>query len=88
MISLDDDFIIAKPSSSDKSMYLPSTNIPDGKIISVINAGTYGMHINGNGKTIKGSTTYTKVTLNIGDRMEFIYVDPIWYVNYMPIVDY
>ena len=88
MISLDDDFIIAKPSSSDKSMYLPSTNIPDGKIISVINAGTYGIHINGNGKTIKGSTTYTKVTLNIGDRMEFIYVDPIWYVNYMPIVDY
>jgi hypothetical protein len=83
-ISLNDDLIIAKPSSSGSNMYLPSSNVPDGKIIAVINAGAYGIYINGN---IQGAAAYTQVVLNVKDRMEFIYSSNKWYANYMPLVD-
>ena len=84
-ISLNDDLIIAKPYSSGSNMYLPSSNdVPDGKIIAVINASAYGIYINGN---IQGAAAYTQVVLNVKDRMEFIYSSNKWYANYMPLVD-
>ena len=86
-ISLNDDFIIAKPSLSGTNMYLPSGTIPDGKLIAVTNSGAYGIYINGNGSTIQGAAEYSRVVLNVNDRMEFVYSGGKWYANYMPLVD-
>ncbi len=93
-ILLNDDLIIAIPYSSDKRAYLPSSNVPDGKIITIINAGAYGFWVNGNGHKIVGASEYSEVALNINDRMEFIYSldsstpnNSKWYANYMPKVD-
>jgi hypothetical protein len=88
-ISLNDDFIIAKPSLSGSKMYLPSstTDIPDGKIIAVTNAGIYGIYIHGNGRNIQGAAEYSQVVLNVNDRMEFVYSSNKWYANYMPKVE-
>jgi hypothetical protein len=93
-ILLNDDLIIAKPSSSEKRAYLPYSNVPDGKIITIINAGSYGLFVNGNGRDIVGASVYREVALNINDRMEFIYSldssnpnNSKWYANFLPKVD-
>ena len=93
-ILLNDDLIIVKPNSSEKRAYLPYSNVPDGKIITIINAGAYGLFVNGNGHDIVGAHVYSEVALNINDRIEFIYSldssnpnNSKWYANYMPKVD-
>ena len=90
-VSLNDDFIIAKPSTSNTRIYLPSsiTDIPDGKIITIVNTGAYGLWVNGNGRKVVGASEYNEVSLNINDRMEFIYSSSSnkWYANFMPKVD-
>jgi hypothetical protein len=86
-VSVNDDFIIAKPSVTDAVLNLPSSNIPDGKILAVVNAGGAGIHIKAGSLKIQGAVEYDQVTLNMNDRMEFIYSSPKWYANYMPKVD-
>jgi hypothetical protein len=86
-VSVNDDFIIAKPSVTNAVLNLPSSNIPDGKILAVVNAGGAGIHIKAGSLKIQGAVEYDQVTLNMNDRMEFIYSSPKWYANYMPKVD-
>ena len=86
-VTVNDDFIIAKSYVSDALLNLPSSNIPEGKIITVLNAGGAGIHIRAGSLTIQGAVAYSQVTININDRMEFIYSKPKWYVNYLPKVD-
>lgn len=90
-VSLSDDFIIAEPLISNTRIYLPSsiTDIPDGKIITIVNTGAYGLWVNGNGRKVVGVSEYNEVSLNINDRMEFIYSSSSnkWYANFMPKVD-
>ena len=87
-VTVNDDFIIAKPSVANPFLNLPSSNIPDGKILSVANAGGAGIHIKAGNLKIQGAREFDQVTLNMNDRMEFIYSSPKWYVHYMPKVDY
>ena len=86
-VSVNDDFIIAKPSVTNAVLNLPSSNIPDGQILAVVNAGGAGIHIKAGSLKIQGAVEYDQVTLNMNDRMEFIYLSPKWYANYMPKVD-
>lgn len=88
-VSVNDDFIIAKPSVANAVLNLPSSNIPDGKILAVVNAGGAGIHIKAGSLKIQGASEWDQVTLNINDRMEFIYSESSnkWYANYMPKVD-
>lgn len=87
-VSVNDDFIIAKPSVENAVLNLPSSNIPDGKILSVVNIGS-GIHIRAGSLKIQGAREYDQVTININDRMEFIYSSGSnkWFANYMPKVD-
>lgn len=84
----DDDLIIVRAySDSNTYLYFPSgTDISDGKVFSIINAGTAAFKVHGDDKKIIGDMEYNFVTLNRGDRMEFVYVDGKWYVTYMPFV--
>lgn len=86
-VTVNDDFIIAKPLVANAVLNLPSSNIPDGKILAVVNAGGAGIHIKAGSLKIQGAVEYDQVTLNMNDRMEFIYSSPKWYANYMPKVD-
>lgn len=88
-VNLQDDFVVAEPKVEDTTLYLPSSTAMDGKILTILNVGNSGIYINGNGRTIQGARAYSEVTLNINDRMEFIYSSSSnkWYANYMPKVD-
>jgi hypothetical protein len=87
-ISINDDFLIINPTVNQTRVYLPVYGLFDGKVLSIMNIGIacdiYGSSTN----KIMGDVKYDHVTLNRGDRMEFVYDDDndIWYVNYMPFV--
>lgn len=89
--SKDDDLIIVKAYSDDNTyLYLPSSGINDGKVISIINAGTTAFEVHGNGHSIlaKNNQQLTHATLNTQDRFELVYVSGYWYANYMSYLEY
>ena len=86
-----DDLIIAKAySNTNTFLYLPNSDIDDGKVISIINAGTASFEVHGNGHKIlaKNNQQLTMANLNTQDRFELVYVDGYWYANYMSYLDY
>ena len=86
-----DDLIIAKAYSNTNTFrYLPNSDIDDGKVISIINAGTASFEVHGNGHKIlaKNNQQLTMANLNTQDRFELVYVDGYWYANYMSYLDY
>ena len=88
-VLVNDDFIIVNPlTPDDPRIYLPSSNIPEGKILSILNNGYSGVYIDPGNYKIKGAQEYNQVTLNINDRMEFIFSGSKWYATFMPKIDY
>ena len=82
-----DDFVLVKCSSSyETKVYMPSSGVSNGKIISIVNIGTADFEVYG---SIMGKNgTLTQAKLNPKDRFEMVYVDGTWYTNYMSYLEY